>query len=212
MKNVTKKAKYKVSNKNVTVSKKGKITAKKAGTSTVTVTYKKKAKKIKVTVKTNTVTTEETTTEAETKKKSKKMASPEEIAQYQEECKIYSDPKPDCSHEWEDTLYQSPDVYIRTENFATLYKDHLVLKEVQCVKCHLVAVTSPVPVTEAIDYTSEQLASVILYYPDSMKCGRDEAPKHKCKRVCGWIPPTDSDPTWFADDRCAICDELLDVE
>lgn len=49
-KDVTKKAKYKTSNKNVTISKKGKITAKTAGTCTVTVKYKNKTKKIKVAV------------------------------------------------------------------------------------------------------------------------------------------------------------------
>ena len=50
-KNVTKKAKYKTSNKKVlTVNKKGKITAKKVGKATVTVKYGKKTKKVKFTV------------------------------------------------------------------------------------------------------------------------------------------------------------------
>ena len=50
-KNVTKKAKYKSSNKKVlAVSKKGKITAKKSGKATVTVKYKGKTKKVKFTV------------------------------------------------------------------------------------------------------------------------------------------------------------------
>lgn len=51
-KNVTKKAKYKTSNKKViSVSKRGKLTAKKTGTSTITVKYKGKTKKLKFTVK-----------------------------------------------------------------------------------------------------------------------------------------------------------------
>ncbi len=50
-KNVTKKAKYKTSNKKVlVVNKKGKITAKKAGRATITVKYGKKTKKVKFTV------------------------------------------------------------------------------------------------------------------------------------------------------------------
>lgn len=50
-KNVTKKAKYKTSNKKVlVVNKKGKITAKKVGKATVTVKYGKKTKKVKFTV------------------------------------------------------------------------------------------------------------------------------------------------------------------
>lgn len=50
-KNVTKKAKYKTSNKKVlVVNKKGKITAKKVGKATVTVRYGKKTKKVKFTV------------------------------------------------------------------------------------------------------------------------------------------------------------------
>ena len=50
-KNVTKKAKYKTSNKKVlTINKKGKITAKKVGKATVTVKYGKKTKKVKFTV------------------------------------------------------------------------------------------------------------------------------------------------------------------
>lgn len=50
-KNVTKKAKYKTSNKKVlTVNKKGKITAKKVGKATITVKYGKKTKKVKFTV------------------------------------------------------------------------------------------------------------------------------------------------------------------
>lgn len=50
-KNVTKKAKYKTSNKKVlTVNKKGKITAKKVGKATVIVKYGKKTKKVKFTV------------------------------------------------------------------------------------------------------------------------------------------------------------------
>jgi Bacterial Ig-like domain (group 2). len=50
-KNVTKKAKYKTSNKKVlTVNKKGKITAKKVGKATITVRYGKKTKKVKFTI------------------------------------------------------------------------------------------------------------------------------------------------------------------
>jgi len=49
--NVTKKATYKSSNKKiVTVTKKGKITAKKAGTANITIKYKGKKKTVKVTV------------------------------------------------------------------------------------------------------------------------------------------------------------------
>lgn len=50
-KNITKKAKYKVSNKKIAVvDKKGKITAKKKGTCTVTIKYKGKTKKVKFVV------------------------------------------------------------------------------------------------------------------------------------------------------------------
>ena len=53
-KDVTKKAKYKASNKNVKVSKSGKITAKKAGSCKVTIKYGKKSKNVIFAVKANT--------------------------------------------------------------------------------------------------------------------------------------------------------------
>ena len=50
-KNVTKKAKYKTSSKKIaTVSKYGKIVAKKAGKATITVKYKNKTRKVKLTI------------------------------------------------------------------------------------------------------------------------------------------------------------------
>ena len=208
--NVTKKAKYKASNKNITISKKGKITAKKVGTTTVTIKYKKKKKKFKVIVKpkviqttTEQATTEQATTEA---KKSNKNATAEECAKILESHKLQDDPVPECNHEWEVNLYQSPDVWIDCDNFYDLYQDHLVLHEIYCKKCHDVAVTKPIPYREAKDYTSDDLAKVIEYYPD----GHDWQvilPKHKHKKVCGWIPPSGPGDCWFSDDRCAICDK-----
>ncbi|MBR1740901.1 MAG: hypothetical protein IJ733_03330 [Lachnospiraceae bacterium] len=61
-KDVTKKAKYKASNKNVKVSKSGKITAKKAGSCKITIKYGKKSKNVTFAIKANTSTVNDTTT------------------------------------------------------------------------------------------------------------------------------------------------------
>lgn len=200
---VTKKAKYKTSDKNVaTVTKKGKITAKSAGTCTVKVTYKKAVKKIKVTVKAEETTevTTEATTEAEKPKKKKGYASDEEIAQAVEDLTVYSDPSPECFHEWKVERYAS-DIRITPEEFGKLYKDHLVLNIIRCTKCGDGAYTKPIPITE-VNQKSDELAKVIIGYMNPHCKIYDDMPKHKCVEEYGW---TAHNGCFMADNQCAIC-------
>ena len=198
-KNITKKAKYKVSNKNVTVSKKGKIIAKKTGTSTVTVTYKKKTKKIKITVKA-IVKTQSTTEEKQPTEKK----TAEDV---RKDCESNTDLHPECNHIW-DTLEFHTDTPIKFyENFFDLYQEHLFLAEIHCTKCGCTAITTSVPLTEALKYTNDELTGTIIYYLDTCKAA--DVPKHKCKYVQVFSPLGDpgdwEDGGWSYAQRCSVC-------
>ena len=201
---VTKKAKYKTSNKNIaTVSKKGKITAKAAGTCTVKVTYKKKTKKIKVVVKAVEVKTEESTTEAATKPKAeKKMATQEELDKFMDNYKLYSDPHPECDHEWY-PIYWS-DTFLSVDDFRSMYKEHLTLREVHCPKCDTMAETKPISITESINFTNDELTATIDYYLNGKNTGLycEGSPRHKCKKVQRW---SYSSHRFSSDVICEIC-------
>ena len=213
---VTKKAKYKTSDKTIaTVTKKGKITAKSAGTCTVKVTYKKAVKKIKVTVKANetTETTTEATTEAEKPKKKKGYASDEEIVQHRAEIieNQQTDPTPSCNHEWRAARYVT-DVdsnLARADHwgFVDGWQDHFYLDAICCKKCNTYATTNRIPYLEAEKYTSDDFAKVILCY-DSIHISTADL-KHKHKVEYGWLPPSYPGDCWFGDDRCAICGNQL---
>ena len=234
-KTVTKKAKYKPSNKTiVAVSKKGKLTAKKAGTSTVTVTYKKKTKKIKVTVKTNTVKTTEATTENWKDKQkvsvddvtiedliSSDVATRVNIKASEEDCKKFqqmiiehnqNDPNPSCAHEWKAELYQS-DIGDIADNFSELYKDHLFLHRIWCKKCHEYAITNSVPYLEAMNYTSDDFAKVILCYrtdlfSDDLITGGHGGIKHKHKMIHGYSPESNG-YSWSCECLCKYCKHVV---
>lgn len=213
---VTKKAKYKTSNKKVvTVSKKGKITAKSAGTCTVKVTYKKKTKKIKVTIKAVETKAEESTTEATTETSTeKKMTQQEKVDAYlaNEIATHQADPNPSCNHEWEVSRYASDlDNDLTDGNrFVEGWENHLFLSNIWCKKCHTCASTNRIPYLEAKNYTSDELATTILYY--SLPLSHSNAPKHKHRCEYGWIPPHGSDYSWLADNYCPICGLMYDSE
>lgn len=187
-KTVTKKAKYKTSAKKVvTVTKKGKITAKSAGTCTVKVIYKKKTKKIKVTVKEPVVNTEEdgekTTEEATTEETKPKYSknrelTPKETEQFLDSLKLDSDPHPECEHDWHPRFWANEYIKIDGITAPEDFADHLTLESLWCSKCYAEAKTKPILGTEALTYTQEELIDTILYFRDPRNDLR--APKHKC--------------------------------
>lgn len=189
---VTKKAKYKTSDKNIaTVSKKGKITAKSAGTCTVKVTYKKAVKKIRITVKATEATTEERVLSYKERKEKQKSeikknmrteiiledlnavtAETPYVEASEDDCKRYrqmlidnyqNDPNPSCAHDYKPASYIS-DIGDLSNNFGGLYQEHLFLRTIRCEKCGQLVTTNPVPYLDAIKYTSDELAKAILCY------------------------------------------------
>ena len=213
--NVTKKAKYKASNKNVTISKKGKITAKKVGATTVTIKYKKKTKKIKVTVKAKVVqatteqaTTEQATTEAQTAKT--------KLEKFEEDRRHVEDANPNCSHEWF-PVYTSGDV--RYTGFVSSdWKDHITLAYLECSKCgeraevsdHTITATEgsvrfqTEPTSDGVyakSYAQSALTSLITVYIPSSSFSK--APKHKCHFQ--WYYTQLSDGSWSPTHDCLIC-------
>lgn len=231
-KDVTKKAKYKTSNKCATVSKKGKITAKTSGTCIVTVKYKKKTKKISVTVY-------EYKTKEEKRKDEKDNMRTEVtiddllygptletpyIKASEEDCIRYRqmviesnqiDPNPSCTHEWEANSYDSDigDIY---DNFGVLYKTHLFLHGIRCKKCDKYATTNPVPYLEAINYTSDDFAKNIICYGFGLfasgimkneTTGVKHGIKHKHKGIYSYSPYTNLNGSqgWMCSGHCAYC-------
>lgn len=211
--NVTKKAKYEASNKNVTVSKKGKITAKKVGTATVTIKYKK----IKVTVKANVVqsATEQATTEQATTEQTKQKASKEELENFVEQFveSNKTDPHPECVHEWEIMRCQSDidDDLVEDGRWIPSWQEHLFVDRIKCKKCGAGAYlshTTPVYYKEAVNYTNDDFNNAIVGYCVGTTSNRKkQCPKHTCKKGYGWTPPAYPGDCWFYDDRCIYCDK-----
>ena len=175
--NVTKKAKYKASNKNVTISKKGKITAKKTGTATVTIKYKKKTKKIKVTVKAKAIqtTTEQATTE-QAKKKPQKTYDEKNVISSEDMAETARQKMAQCNHEWIPCFYS--DVEFPDEQLYTMYKEHLFLWGVFCSKCGAQMRTTSVPFVEVSTYTNEQLNNCVVSNVKDAPCYSKGASHH----------------------------------
>ena len=195
--NVTKKAKYKASNKNVTISKKGKITAKKAGTTTVTIKYKKKTKKIKVTVKAKVV---QTTTEQATTEQTKQKHNEDNVISAEDAAEAARQKMAQCEHEWSGPIFYS-DVEFPDEQFHEMYKDHLFLWGVSCSKCGECRRTAAVPVTEALNYTSANFAAIVSdkSVADAPCYGKGASHHHYVKT---YVPMARS---WIIDFDCIDC-------
>ena len=172
-KNITKKAKYKTSNQNVIINKKGTITAKTAGTCTVTITYKKKTKKINVTVlKSPTATPKKQLPKEEPSTEESSTEDTPLVKDYVESHKLDYNPHPECEHAWVPVFYA--DTYIPREKFGEMYKEHLYLAEISCNKCNTVASTNPVSVDDVLNYTTEDFNNSINCYIDRTV----KTPKH----------------------------------
>ena len=221
-KNVTKKVKYKTSNKNIaTVSKKGKITAKSAGTCTVKVTYKKKVKKIKVTVKAVEKKTGESTKSTETtttKKTTNNSTEPIETEDYKisshgvkvaksiesyekllKQCALPEDPHPECNHQW--------DLYCRYYGDLSNDEDKMdkaILYEVRCQKCGDHGRPNlELSARAAFTYTDEELSRLITYYDDSNLVLNKHHTHKKCHDwvYLKWL----YHPEWCDDCVCEYC-------
>lgn len=201
--NITKKAKYKTSNKNVTISKKGKITAKKVGATTVIIKYKKKTKTIKVTVKAKVVqtTTEQTTTEQakkKPKKKPKKTYDEKNVISSEEAAEAVRQKMAQCSHEWKPSFYS--DVEFPDEQLYAMYKEHLFLWGVFCSKCGVEMRTTSVPFVEASAYTNEQLNSCVVSNVEDAPCHSKGASHHHYVKIY-----TRWGNMWDTDLHCMDC-------
>ena len=200
---VTKKAKYKTSNKKVvTVSKKGKITAKKVGSCTIKVTYKKKTKKIVVKV-TNNVTTKKPSTEnKEPSTENKESTTKEDTTNKTietKDCGQESDPHPECDHEWiYPSFYSDPPMsyhfYLTEED-----TNHFYLFAIYCKKCKTIAETKPISYVDTINYTNADYTNAITYY---LKAWAD-MPKHKHDKITVYTRLPGG--SWSVDPKCSIC-------
>ena len=205
--NVTKKAKYKASNKNVTISKKGKITAKKVGTTTVTIKYKKKTKKIKVTVKVKSTVSNETTNttnDSTTEDKSdveQNDSSWSKAVDADEYIKLLHQnqtaPHPECDHEWKVWFYSdtgTPDVNTILDTF--------MLDELICQKCGTIGYCDrTIPAREALNYTNEELTQCIQYY----RLKNIAVEKHH-KHIYKWMwTYNENTGRWSGGRSCELC-------
>ncbi|MBR1740900.1 MAG: hypothetical protein IJ733_03325 [Lachnospiraceae bacterium] len=121
-----------------------------------------------------------------------------------EECKHDSDLCPTCNHDWRLTFHS--DIRISEEQFFDLYEEHLFLAKITCRKCDTVAITKPIPVTEAMSYTNEDLTKTILYYLDHASLHRD-MPKHKHQHIQVFVP---IGHMWSIEEQCSICGTSFD--
>lgn len=200
-KNVTKKVKYKTSTKKVSVNKKGKITAKTAGTCTVKVTYKKKTKKIKVVVKAVETKTEEST-EATTTKKAKHEGtiSMDDIE------KATRQKMAQCDHEWYPRFYS--DIVTNGLVLPENYQDHLFLWGANCRKCGYAVRTVSVPFNEVWNCKNADFNNWITIPVTDVPCEASGASNHHYGVLyvpSGWSEGGAWSGRWDIDWRCTDC-------